>query len=155
MAQLRFQLWLIWGVLLSSLVIYAGVAAVLVSGEATDPETASRLTPIFALVALGAAVTSFVLRNVMLTRPLARGALDPETPAGAQRVQTAFVLAWVFSETVGLFGFVLWFLGRDWNVFLAFLSAGAVLIALHAPLASRLRAPTTFQDLAAGRGKIG
>ena len=69
-----------------------------------------------------------MLRNVMLSRPLARRAFDPETPEGMQRIHMAFVLVWTLSETVGLFGFVLWFLGRDWGLLAAFLIAGAVMV---------------------------
>ncbi len=154
MEQQKLTLWMIWGSMLMSLAVY-GALPLLLAGETPNAETASSLAPILGLVALGLAVASVVLRRTLLDAPLAAGEIDPETPEGAQRIQVGFVVAWVLSEAVGIFGLVLWFLGRDTALLGGFLAASAVLLALHAPLASRQAKPASFEDLAAGRGKIG
>jgi len=156
MDQRKLTLWILWGSMLMSLVVY-GVMPILLTEplEGFGAETATTLAPILVMLGLGLAVASFVLRKLLLDRPLAAGTLDPDTPEGAQRIQTGFIVAWVLSEAVGIFGLVLWFLGRDTSLLYGFLAAGAVLLALHAPLASRQTKPPTLQDLASGRGTIG
>jgi hypothetical protein len=155
MNQRKLTLWILWGAMLMSLVVYGVMPLLLVGTEFPGDETAATLAPILVVLGLGLAVASFVLRRLLLDRPLAAGTLDPETPEGAQQIQVAFVVAWVLSEAVGIFGFVLWFLGRDATLLYGFLVASAGLLALHAPLASRQTKPPTLQDLASGRGTIG
>jgi hypothetical protein len=155
MDQRKLTLWALWGSMLMSLAVYGALPLVLSMDEPASTNTAAMLTPILMLVGLGLAIASFVLRKLLLDRPLAAGSLDPTTPEGAQQIQTGFIVAWVLSEAVGIFGLVLWFLGRDTTLLYGFLAAGAVLLAAHAPLASRQTRPPTLQDLAAGRGNIG
>ena len=158
MEQRGFVLWILWGSLVTSLIVYLGIALAgvgLQSGEPSASGSWQLLAAILGVLAGGVAVGTFVLRSALLTRPVRAGVVDPSTPAGAQRIQTAYIVVWVLSEAVGIWGLVLWLLSASWSLFLPFLAGSALLLLLHAPRAANHTRPASLQDLASGHGTIG
>ncbi len=156
MDQQRQILWVTWSVLVLSLGIYAGVAALgIKSSNNPDLEFAHLMATALFVLAIPTAGLTFILRNRLITRPITRGSLDPSSPSGAQKLMRGFMLTWVISEAVGIWGLVLWFLSGSWSLFLPLLIAGAFLLGWHAPREALFTRPATLEDLAAGRGTIG
>ncbi len=58
---------------------------------------------------------------------------DPESRSGIGRWRVANILSFAFAQTVTLFGFVLRFLGWDWNIAGIFYAVGLLLLLLWAP----------------------
>jgi len=155
MQETRFTLWLVWGTLLASLAIYAALPLVLTApGEAMD-EGSEILSLCLGLVAIGTAVASFVLKRVLVLGPIARGVVDPHTPAGAQRIQLGYIITWALAESIGVYGLVLYFLTHAVSLMLPFVCGSALLLALHAPRASDLEAAPRGHELANRPDPIG
>ena len=155
MNQHRLTLWVVWSSLQMSLAIYAVIALLGVGGSPSDPDTTRLMALALGLIAVPTAAATFVLRRVLLTRPIAEGRVDPASESGMQRVQTANILIWALCEAIGIWGLVLWFLSSRWELLLPFLAAGSLLLALHAPRSSYLDRHEQLKALASGEGTIG
>ena len=151
----RFTLWVIWGTLLASLSIYAGLPLVTAPfGDAMEGG-AEALRLCLGLVAIATAVASFVLKRVLVLGPIARNAIDPNTPAGARRIQTGYLFTWVLAESIGIYGLLLYFLTHEMGSLLAFVGGSALLLLLHAPRASDIEQAPGSRDLASRPDPIG
>ena len=65
------------------------------------------------------------------------------------------MILWALSESIGIFGLLLFFLFGASVLFYPFLVASAALLLIHAPRASRLGASVRPEDLARADVKIG
>jgi hypothetical protein len=124
---------LVWWALLASLGIYAVLPFTEALGGSPPPAAAPALVPALGLVAAGLATLTLVIRRRWLEQPLRRGDLDLATAAGAQRFLTTCLLTWVLSESIGIYGLVLFFLTRDRRPLLSFVAAAALLLLHHRP----------------------
>ncbi len=131
---------MLWWALTMSLPIYVVVAHV---ANVQPSETAQipLLTGIFAVMSFGLAAGTVLYRRVALVRPIQTGALDPSTPAGAQKAFTPFILNLVLSEAVGIYGLVLSFLSGNPLFSLVFSLAAFLLMWIHRPTAPALTPP--------------
>ena len=142
---------ILWGALTLSTVLLVVVSVV----AQKDPQAALQpgQLPVLAVVALGAAVASFVLparlaRQASLKRP-AMGEGEPGRFAHAEnaarsalaRGQTGFILSMALSEVVSMVGLVLHMLGAPLAISSSFFAAGTLLAASHFPRLRRLVAP--------------
>jgi hypothetical protein len=111
------------------------------------------------LAALGAAalatgIGTLVARNRLLLRPARRGELDVRSKAGLERFWVVSLFTWVLSESIGIYGIVLFFLFGKATHLYAFLAAAIALMIVHAPRLAPLL-PASSSDLAQPTIKIG
>jgi hypothetical protein len=142
---------ILWGALTLSTVLLVVVSVIVQQ----DPRAALQpgQLPMLAVVALGAAVASFVLPARMARQaPLKRAAIGEVQPgqfAHAEsaardallRGQTGFILSMALSEVVSMVGLVLHMLGAPLAISSPFFAAGTLLAVLHFPRLPRLVAP--------------
>ena len=131
-------LWTIWASLAGSLVIYLAVAWVVAQGEGRPPNPL--LAALLALVGVGLAAASLVLRRARLLDPIRSGKLDPRSLAGVSAVQRTSILLWALSESVALSGLILGVVHATLLPVLPFVGLSAILFAVHAPSQARLSA---------------
>lgn len=155
----RFR-WGIWGAMLVSVATCALLPLVLEGPTSFRPNQApggpgDGWVVVFAAVALAAALSTWVVRLLMLTRPVRRGALDPRTRMGGRRADAASIFVWGLCQSVALCGIALYLMGGEARHLYAFLSSSALLLWIHAPRQAALR--RAARNLEAGRvaGKIG
>ncbi len=159
---------ILWGALLWSCVLYAIVAFVARPADAVPQPI---LLPLLSVAAVVVAVLSFVIPRItyasaarsMTNKPaiVERGAMPvdaahfrssgtsgpvfadaPAAEAAARKLyQTTLILGIALSEAVALFGIVLAFTGFGPVVFLPFVAAGAVLIAIRFPTRDAVVSP--------------
>lgn len=145
---------IIWlAILLSVMLFYVALRFAQRPSAPADPS----LFPIFAAVALGLAVASFVVpahlrqaqaKNFVLETREAPGVVTPDSPNATKRVfadpekalkvarqlfQTHLVLSLALSEAVALFGFVLGYQGFPDDRILPFFVTAIALIVLRYP----------------------
>lgn len=158
------QMRILWGALLTSVVVMLGVLLQARPHPQTSPEPV--LIPMFGAVALVAAIMSFLLPrfayrravhrlNLATTNEAAPGALSAmyreamptrkifADPDAAQQSATALfqarlILEIALSESVALTGFMLGWLGFDLLLIAPFSATGSILILLRLPTAGRI-----------------
>ncbi len=137
MKPVQLVVFIIWGALCSSLVIYA----VMLSSMTFAPsQTAPRsMGQIIALIAGSATVLSFLMRRLLLGG-FASGALSLDDPQQRGRFIAGHVVVFALSEGIGVLGFVNGILsngqGDNW---LPYIGLSLVLMLLHIPLPSRFK----------------
>ncbi len=133
MKQLQ-HLWIVWGALFMALVIYGTVPF---NGLVKPQDGGRDLPPLFAqvLVAISLLVASgtIVARRSLLLRPLLTGRLSLNTRKGVARFSAVSLVIWVLSESIGIYGLVLYMMSGDVRYLYSFLVAAALLLAYHAP----------------------
>ncbi|MBW2359682.1 MAG: hypothetical protein JRG84_02155 [Deltaproteobacteria bacterium] len=155
MQAARFTLWVIWGTLLASVALYAALPLVVAPPGEGMERGAEALQLGLGLVSIASAAASFVLKRILVLAPIARHAIDPCTPAGAQRIQTGYIFAWMLAESIGIYGLVLYFLTTDARTMLPFVAGSALLMLLHAPRAAAITDSQGSHDLAGRPDPIG
>jgi F0F1-type ATP synthase membrane subunit c/vacuolar-type H+-ATPase subunit K len=120
---------LVWVVLLVSQLVYVGM---LVGGSVPlgDARADLPMLPLaFAGLSLGeAAVAHFMWRRATgAGRPLHAAPVEPTAAF------TSYLIAWVLDEAIGLYGFVMGFLGFPAEVWGWFSAAALALLVLHRP----------------------
>jgi hypothetical protein len=123
----------------------------------STPPPAPELLFIGVLASIGlltAAATLF-LRRFALLQPAQSRALDISTEAGVARFFTISILVWVLSESIGVYGLVLFFLYRIPGVLYPFLGIAVLLLVFHAPRTGPLRVKRSSTELARPDVKIG
>lgn len=136
---------IIWAALAISQVVYLFVPA-------PHRENAARLPDVFP-VALGAVAIAQSIGIVVLLRirafnPVQAGRLDPTSKNGAAQLFTTLILAWVFAESVAIYGLILRFLHFELPYTLPFALAGACLLFLARPWSPKLKQPLSAADRA-------
>ena len=121
----------VWRALLGSLALYAALPWFLRPGGGLESAGALLLglTAVAALTGLG----TFVLRELLLTRPIRSGALRVNTAEGMGRLTQISVVLWALCESVGLYGLVLYQVSGEARYLYLFLMASAGLFFAHRP----------------------
>ena len=88
---------------------------------------------VLALLSLICGVGTFTLRESLALREVRAGSLDPGTPAGFARMREMLVVLWTLCLVIGLLGCTLAYGAASPRAALPYLSAAAVLLAVHAP----------------------
>jgi hypothetical protein len=137
MKPVQLTVFIIWGALCSSLLVYAGMISSMtfVPGK----NDASSLSSIIALAAGSAAALSFVLRKLLLGGFTA-GKLSLDDPAHRGRFVAGNVVVFALSEGVGALGFVngISSSGKI-DAWLPYIGLAFILMLLHIPLPSRFQ----------------
>jgi hypothetical protein len=132
-ANLAQTRWILFGSFLMSLVIQTGMAFFLRS-QPDRPAPMPEETLTTMTLVLGIAAVSLSGLVQMAPRLFGKG-----------NYQTLFILRMAFSEAVGLFGFLLFFLGASETILLGFMGWAALLILSSAPTESSERELTRQQ----------
>lgn len=119
---------ILWGALLSSTLVYPVISFVL---KAPEDFQAAEGFDVLAIAMGGAAVSSavmsFVLKHLLFGKPASQG------KATRQTWQTAHIISWAMSESVAIFGFVLFMLSYQQMYMAPFMAGSWLLFALHFP----------------------
>lgn len=128
----QFTVFAIWAAMCMSLVAYAFVVNV---QDGTRSEES--LTNVFALVAGGSFMMTFVLRTVLLGG-FRTGKLSIDTAEGRARFITGNIVIFALSESIGVLGLINGLNSRgETDAWLPFIGGAFVLLLLHIPLPSR------------------
>lgn len=138
----RWTLWLIWGVMLATIALYAALPALLPSRTPVwYAAQAAVIRFVLALFSLAAGVGTFALRESLVMRGLRAGALDPATPEGFARVRITLIMLWALCEVIALFGLFVALGSGNAALAAPFFLGGATLLAFHAPHAAWFTRP--------------
>lgn len=116
------SLWIIWGAMLTSIAIYAGVALFAAPPPPEEPDNTTLIA--IAATAIGPAVMWVLAPRLFKNNPF----------------QVTSIIRWAFGESIAIFGLVTKFLGGPVALMAVLMAWGAVLIALSAPTAARRQA---------------
>jgi len=120
----------IWRALLASIALYALLPWFTQPRLHGDPESARVLLLSLTLIAVATAIGTLVAREILLVRPIRRGELRVSTPEGAAKLFQLALILWALSESVGIYGIVVFFLcGEAQYANLFFLASAALLFA--------------------------
>ncbi len=148
------QMWITWTALLVSLGVYGLLGLVIARPKSGDAALESVMLAVLGAAALATAIGTLVARDRLLVRPARRGELDVRSKAGLERFWVISLLTWVLSESIGIYGLVLFLLfGRPSHLY-GFLAVAIALMIAHAPRVAALR-PASSSDLAQPTIKIG
>lgn len=138
MKPVHLVVFIIWGALCSSLLVYAAMLSSMTF--APGKGDASSAGAIIALAAGSAAALSFVLRKLLLGG-FSTGTLSVDDPANRGRFIAGNVVLFALSEGVGALGFVngLCSNGKG-DAWLPYIGLAFILMLLHIPLPSRFQA---------------
>jgi len=151
MAKGRITLWIIWGAMVMSLLIYVLICHLAVKGIS---ETASPGIPldllrrILYLVAVGTAFLTHVVRRRMLAKNPAENAMKDLSslakpfPNPLARYTTVMIVSLAFSESIGVYGLVLFLLGDDFQTLYTFIGISALCMYIYRPRATELETTT-------------
>lgn len=137
MKPVQLVVFIIWGALCSSLVIYA----VMLSSMTFAPSqtTPRSMGQIIALIAGSATVLSFLMRRLLLGG-FTSGALSLDDPQQRGRFIAGHVVVFALSEGIGVLGFVNGILSNgQGDTWLPYIGLSLVLMLLHIPLPSRFK----------------
>lgn len=137
MKPVQLTVFIIWGALCTSLLVYAGMISSMTFVPGRND--ASSLSSIIALAAGSAAALSFVLRKLLLGG-FADGKLSLDDPAHRGRFVAGNVVVFALSEGIGALGFVngISSSGRI-DAWLPYIGLAFILMLLHIPLPSRFQ----------------
>jgi hypothetical protein len=130
--QLQKTLWILWGALLFSMLLYGGLGLFLQTQGGLPQETSSYSTLLIPIAMMALLETAFItmLWPKLLTPP------HGETSA----YFTPFLIRMALSESIGLFGLILLMLGAPLELLFAFLGWGILLQVSLAPTENSLHA---------------
>lgn len=123
---------IIWGSMFMSLFLFAALPQLIPA----NGERIEGMLYIFAGLALFDVVLSFVLPWLMFGKPLKERTLPPKKVEAT--FQSTRIIAFAMSESIGVFGFTLFFLGEPATVTYLFVALAAVTLALHFPRQPKL-----------------
>ncbi len=86
-----------------------------------------------AIIATVMIVTVFAVRRVLIARQAAILAQTPSDPAALGRWRVGYMLIYVLSEALGLFGFIVRFLGFTLMQAAPFYAAGFLMVLFYVP----------------------
>lgn len=127
----------IWGALCSSLLVYAAMLSSMTFLPAKNE--ASTVSNVIALAAGSAAALSFVLRKLLLGG-FTSGKLSTDDPANRGRFVAGNVVVFALSEGVGALGFVNGLSNHgESDAWLPYIGLAFILMLAHIPLPSRFK----------------
>lgn len=140
MKSTQFIVFIIWGALCSSLIVYALMLSAIT--YAPTKSDASLTSLVIALAAGSAAALSFVLRKLLLG-DFTSGKIDVTDLAHRGRFLAGHVVIFALSEGVGALGFVNGIISHgEINAWLPYIGGALILMLLHIPLPSRFKSAT-------------
>jgi hypothetical protein len=144
MKPVQLIVFIIWGALCTSLLVYAGMISLMTF--APGKADTSSFSNIIALAAGSAAALSFVLRKLLLGGFTA-GKLTLDDPAQRGRFVAGHVVVFALSEGVGALGFVNGLSSSGaMDAWLPYIGGALILMLLHIPLPSRFQSrPEAYQ----------
>ncbi|MBB5034902.1 hypothetical protein [Prosthecobacter vanneervenii] len=137
MKQVQLVVFIIWGALCSSLVLYA----VMLSSMTFAPSQSapSAMGQIIALIAVSAMALSFLMRRLLLGG-FTTGALGLDGPQQRGRFIAGHIVVFALSEGIGVLGFVNGILSNgQGDAWLPYIGLSLALMLLHIPLPSRFK----------------
>lgn len=139
MKPIQLTVFIIWGAMCSSLIMYAVVLNVITFAPAK--EVHEPLTGIFAAVAGILAPLSFALRKLLLGG-FAAGRLKVDGYSDRNRFVAGNLVVFALSEGVGVLGFVNGLTSNgERDAWLPFIGGALMLLLFHIPLPSRFEPP--------------
>ncbi len=134
---LALILWLVWGSILFSLVIFATMPFVIPAPEGYQPPEIAAGSPpkIVVILALAAALLIPLLirtRRRMFFEPIGERC-QPGSPEAMSAYFTMSLTTWIMCEVVGIFGFAIYFLTYEAVFSLPFIILAAILTASFRP----------------------
>lgn len=125
--------WLVWGVLVGSVVVYAGIAFVLAGAASAGVDAGALTTPLVMTGFFMAMSGGLVFRRIHRDMPSYPAPGKPREAADLNRIRRAMVLAivaWALFDGAAVVGLVLALLGgKGWPL----IALGAGLLAIHPP----------------------
>ena len=125
-------LWIIWGGMFGSLVIYGLVLSIVSPESAKDPSTIRIMAMSMGGMSLAMIGGMFFLRKTMFFGPLEDGAFD-DRQGVRQKYFTVSIITWALSEAIAIYGLVLSFLSGQLVFYGAFAAVGATLMVRFRP----------------------
>ncbi len=127
--------WIVWGAMLMTLVIYLVVLYVVVGMDST-PQPAARsidtLRLAFGAIGLTTVGAVFWLRRITFFTPFRNGTIDTADALSAKYFSTC-ILSWAMSEAVAIDGFVLTMLSHQLMYYAIFAAPSVILYLLFRP----------------------
>ncbi|MDZ4401838.1 hypothetical protein [Prosthecobacter sp.] len=137
MKPVQLTVFIIWGALCSSLLVYAGMLSSMTFAPAQGNQ--GSLGGIVALAAGCAAALSFFIRKLLLGG-FVNGQLTLDDPANHGRFIAGNVVVFALSEGVGVLGFVNGITSNGaGDAWLPYIGGAFILMLLHIPLPSRFK----------------
>jgi hypothetical protein len=127
---------IIWLAMLGSIALYAALPWI-VRPEVKSSSDALLLS--FMAIAILTGIGTLAARELLLVRPIRAGELRVATDAGLARLSQISIVLWALSESVALYGVILYVLSGEARHLYLFLMASAGLFFVHRP--GRLPAP--------------
>ena len=138
MATLTFKV--LWASLCAAQLGY--VLVIVLQQETSQPSSPPEALFLALLViAIGTGLGTVIYRRRALVDPIRSGELDLNTPAGAGRAFTPYILNLVLTESVGIYGLVLSSLSHDPKYVIGFATGSLILMYVHRPTAPELQPP--------------
>lgn len=139
MKPIHLTVFIIWGALCFSLIMYVVVLNVITFAPAKEAHES--LTGIFALVAGIMAPLTFVLRKFLLGG-FSTGRLQVDGYSDRNRFVAGNLVIFAMSEGIGVLGFVNGLLSQgERHAWLPFIGGSLMLLLFHIPLPSRFEPP--------------
>lgn len=127
-----FTLWIIWGGLLVSMLIYGAIVPMLDTGAQMDVETFQTYAIVLSLVAASEVPIIWALRRMTFVNRLTRGDFSDEQ-AVSQAYFTTSVITWALCESIVIYGFILAFFSNDVLYYVPFASVGIIMMIVFRP----------------------
>ncbi len=122
----------IWFGMLGSLVIYLIIGLQVVTNlkTTTDLSMYATLKPVLYILAVVVLITTrYVTRYILSGKGRRRQAAQNLQHPALQKYESAMILAWAMSESIGVFGLILFFLGKNrLDLYLLILISAAALL---------------------------
>ena len=123
------QFYIIWGALLSSIFIYAGVMFIIDSQPSGDPSMLGSIKTVFIAISCITATGALMLSRRMFRDDVLQAAAAESRDKGAvlQKYFVQMLISWVLVETIAVFGLAIGFLSGDPEEGLPFIATSAIL----------------------------
>lgn len=137
MKPVQLIVFIIWGALCTSLLVYAGMLSAMTFAPANAD--ASSTGVVVALAAGSASALSFLLRKILLGG-FTNGKLSLDDPANRSRFVAGNIVVFALSEGVGALGFINGILSNgQGDAWVPYIGLAFILMILHIPLPSRFK----------------
>ena len=137
----RNRLRVLWFALVGAQLTYLHVPFVAArTGKPAEPGFVWRLTLALAAVSLITAGGTLLYRRRALVSPIQSGHLDPDSTVGAWQTFTVFIVSWVLTTSISIYGLVLALLSQNPTVAFPFALPALGLMYLHGRNGARARA---------------
>lgn len=142
MTRSRAALWSLWALCFALLALELALAHGMPSRASPWVRAQTAVAGfVLSLFSLVAGVATFAVRETFALRPIRRGELDPETPAGFAHVRATLLALWALCLLIGLLGDLLAYGAASPRAAWPYWGAAAALLVIHAPRRHLLTRP--------------